>query len=79
MLFTDTPNLNANITLKEFLFLITCPSVCTFVHMSTGTRRGQKMTLDPLELELQGVVDLSIMGADNRIHVLAKTGHALSH
>lgn len=55
LLFTGTPNSNANNTLKGFLFLITCPSVHMCFHMSIGTQRGQKMTLDPLEVELQGL------------------------
>lgn len=39
-----------------FDFVYVCFSVYEFMHRSAGTYRGQKWTLNPLELEFQAVV-----------------------
>lgn len=69
------------ITLYSFLLVCsvcTYVSICTHTHTHVGSWRGQKVTLDCLELQLQIVISclVSVQGA--KLHYSERTASSLN-
>lgn len=47
--------------------------VCVYVHVSAGTLRGQKRAVEPLELELTSVYNVSDRGMGNWTLILCES------
>jgi hypothetical protein len=63
------------------LFLFICISeylcMCTHTHMCVSASTSQKRSLDPLNLELQAVVNSTYVVLGMQLHSFARTAHCL--